>query len=115
MVNLEIAYSDKEVTPFGGMVLLKRFIDKTGIMKKVSELDLPISGSNRGYDSEVIIQSFWLNIWTGASRYIHCDGLRYDTVLQKIFGLRQMPSQSTYSRFFKKFNPNYAIEQILLH
>ena len=104
MVNLEIAYSDKEVTPFGGMVLLKRFIDKTGIMKNFSELDLPTSGSNRGYDSEVIIQSFWLSIWTGASRYIHCDWMRYDTVLQKIFGLGQMPSQSTYSRFFKKFN-----------
>jgi hypothetical protein len=104
MVNMEIAYSDKQVTPFGGMVLLKRFIDKTGIIEKLSGLDLPEPGSNRGYESETIVQSFWLSIWTGASRYIHCDWLRYDTVLQKIFGLEQMPSQSTYGRFFKKFS-----------
>ena len=59
-------------------------------MKKVSELDLPTSESNRGYDSEVIIQSFWLSVWTGASRYIHFVWLRYNTVLQRIFGLRQI-------------------------
>ena len=23
-----------------------------------------------------VIESFWLGIWTGASRYIHCDWLR---------------------------------------
>jgi hypothetical protein len=30
--------------------------------------------------------------------------LRYDKVLQKIFGWKQAPSQSTYSRFFQKFS-----------
>jgi hypothetical protein len=35
------------------------------------EVDLPTSVSNRGYDSEVIIQSFLLSIRTGASRYIY--------------------------------------------
>ncbi|MFM2386568.1 MAG: hypothetical protein RL660_1325 [Bacteroidota bacterium] len=104
MVDLNIEYSDKKVTPFGGMVLMKKFIDKIGIVDKLSELDLPISGSNRGYNASTVVQSFWLSIWTGASRYIHCDWLRYDTVLQKIFKFSAMPSQSTYSRFFKKFN-----------
>jgi hypothetical protein len=88
----------------GGMVLMKKFMDKLGIADVLDSLDLPLSGSNRGYDPKDIIQSFWLSIWTGASRYIHCDWLRYDHVLQKIFKFSSMPSQSTYSRFFKKFN-----------
>lgn len=104
MVNLPIEYSDKKVTPFGGMSLMKRFIDQTGIRDQLSELDLPQSGSNAGYTSTHIIEAFWLSIWTGASRYIHCDWLRYDTVLQDIFGWKRMPSQSTYSRFFGKFS-----------
>ena len=104
MVNLPIEYSDKQVTPFGGMSLMKRFIDQTGIREYMSELDLPQPGSNRGYSSEHIIESFWLGIWTGASRYIHCDWLRYDKTLHSIFGWDQMPSQSTYSRFFGKFS-----------
>jgi len=105
MVNLPIEFSDKEVTPFGGMSLMKHFLDQTGIREKLSDLDLPSPGSNRGYDPKQIIESFWLGIWTGASRYIHCDWLRNDQVLQSIFGWDEMPSQSTYSRFFGKFSP----------
>lgn len=104
MVNLPIEYSDKPVTPFGGMSLLKRFIDKIGADDFLDGLPLPQPGSNRGYAPSDIVKSFWLGIWTGASRYIHCDWVRYDNVLQEIFGFRQMPSQSTYSRFFGKFS-----------
>ena len=104
MVNLPIEYSDKQVTPFGGMGLMKRFIDRTGIRDFMRGLDLPHPQSNRGYGPMHIIESFWLGIWTGANRYIHCDRLRYDKALQKIFGWGRMPSQSTYSRFFGKFS-----------
>lgn len=104
MVNLPIEYSDKQVTPFGGMSLMKRFLDQTKIREFLGTLNLPQPGSNRGYDPTQIIESFWLSIWTGASRYIHCDWLRGDAVLQSIFGWDQMPSQSTYSRFFGKFS-----------
>lgn len=104
MVNLPIVYSDKPVTPFGGMALMKRFLDQVGIREYLAKLDLPEPGSNRGYSSVEIIESFWLNIWTGASRYVHCNWLRQDEVLKEIFGFREMPSQSTYSRFFGKFN-----------
>jgi len=104
MVNLPIEYSDKAVTPFGGMSLLKRFLDQTQIREYLNTANLPAPGSNRGYNPTDIVTSFWLGIWTGASRYIHCDWVRYDKVLQDIFGLEQMPSQSTYSRFFNKFD-----------
>jgi hypothetical protein len=104
MVNLPIEYSDKKVTPFGGMSLMKRFVDSIGIREHLLTLDLPDKGSNRSYDSNHIIESFWLSIWTGASRYIHADWLRYDTTLHDIFGWDKMPSQSTYSRFFGKFS-----------
>lgn len=110
MVNLPIEYSDKQVTPFGGMSLMKRFIDQTGIREELSKLNLPYPKSNRGYDPGQIIESFWLSIWTGASRYIHCDWLRYDLTLQSIFGWTQMPSQSTYSRFFGKFSQSRNTE-----
>jgi hypothetical protein len=104
MVNLPIEYSDKPVTPFGGMALMKCFIDQTGIRDHLATLDLPQGGSNRAYDPVHIIESFWLGIWTGASRYIHCDWLRQDQTLAAIFGYDSLPSQSTYSRFFGKFS-----------
>ena len=104
MVNLPIEYSSKQVTPFGGMSLLKRFVDRLGVREQLQELPLPEKGSNRSYNSTHIIESFWLSIWTGASRYIDAEWLRYDRTLQSIFGWEKIPSQSTYSRFFGKFS-----------
>ena len=102
-MNLPVEYSDKPVTPFGGLELMKRFVDQTKIREFLCELNLPTPGSNRGYRSEEIIESFWVNIWTGANRYVHCNSLREDEALKAIFDFRQAPSQSTYSRFFSKF------------
>ena len=104
MVNLPIEYSSKQVPPFGGMSLLKRFIDRLGVREKFQELSLPEKGSNRSYSASHIIESFWLSIWTGASRYVHAEWLRYDTTMQSIFCWDKIPSQSTYSRFFSKFS-----------
>jgi len=92
MVNLPVEFSDKKVTPFGGMSLMKRFVDSLGIREKLKELPLPQGGSNQAYNPEQIIERFWLSIWTGASRYIHANWLRYDTVLQDIFGFKSVPS-----------------------
>ena len=50
MVKLPIEYSDKPVTPFAGMAMMKRFIDQTGIREHLATLDLPQGGSNRAYD-----------------------------------------------------------------
>ena len=104
MGELQIQYSEKKVTPFGGMKLLKDFIDTTKIIKDLEESNLPQPQSNAGINPIDIIQGFWLAIFTGASRYIHADWLRGDTVLQEIFNIKRLPSQSTYSRFFHKFD-----------
>ena len=104
MGKLKINYSDKKVTPYGGMKLLKDFIDQTNIIKDLRSVKLSYPQSNAGYDPIEIIQGFWLSIFTGASRYIHADWLRYDTTLQQIFELDRLPSQATYSRFFHKFS-----------
>lgn len=101
--ELQIEYSDKDVSAWGGMKLMKDLVDRTGIKDKLRDLDLPQPGSNRGYDPLTIIESFWTSIWIGASRFCHSGYLRYDKVLKEIFGWKESPSESTYSRFFRKF------------
>ena len=53
-MNLPIEYSDKPVTPFGGMRVMKEFLDKTQIREFLSTLNLPQPASNRGYFAEDI-------------------------------------------------------------
>lgn len=110
MVNLPIEYSDKHVNPFGGINFLKRFVDQTGIIDYLEELDLSHPDSNRGYAPQYIIESFWLSICTGASRYIHCDCWRYDQTFQSIFEWDKMLFQFNYSGFYGKFNQSCNTE-----
>jgi len=102
--RLPIEYSDRNVTAWGGMTLMKDLVERSGIKEKMRTLPLPQPGSNRGYDPITVIESFWTSIWIGASRFCHSGYLRYDTVLKDIFGWKTSPSESTYSRFFRKFS-----------
>jgi hypothetical protein len=106
MVNQNICfeYTDRPVSAWGGMRLMKELVDKSGIRQQLTKLDLPFPGSNRGFSPVQIMESFWVSVWTGASRFTHSGWLRYDKVLQEIFQWKRAPSQSTYSRFFHKFS-----------
>ena len=100
----KIEFSDHSVTAWGGMKLMKDLLDSSKIKEYLLELPLPEKGSNRGYEPTQILECFWTSVWIGAGRFSHSAYLRYDDVLKQIFEWKQAPSQSTYSRFFNKFD-----------
>lgn len=103
-MEFEIDYTNKEITPWGGMVFMRQMLDKMGFRKVVSaQPDLPVSGSNRGYSSSTIIEAFIVSIWCGANRFLHTEVTRHDSALSKIFNWKRTPGQDTYKRFFNKF------------
>ncbi len=104
MKEIQIEFTDRKVTAWGGMKLMKDMLEDSGIKEFMVNLDLPQKGSNRSCEAIQIIECFWTSIWIGAGRFSHSAYLRYDKVLQEIFGWKQAPSQSTYSRFFQKFS-----------
>ena len=102
--SIEVRFSEQKVSAWGGMKLMREMVNSIGIKEFMSGLNLPEKGSNRGYESIQIMECFWTSIWIGAGRFSHSAYLRFDKVLQTIFGWKQAPSQSTYSRFFQKFS-----------
>lgn len=103
-MEFKIRYTDKEISSWGGMELMKRLLNVTGIKEKLNNMDsLPEQGSNRGYKPLQLIFSFWLSIWCGGNRYMHLEVLREDKVLQRIFGWRRMAGYKAYQRYFNKF------------
>lgn len=102
-MDFKIGFTDKEITAWGGMVFLKKLIEKTDIGQKLEELPLPSQGSNRGYTPLQLISSFWISVWCGANRFMHLEVLRMDATLQKLFGWRQMASYKAFQRYFSKF------------
>ena len=73
-MDFEISYTDKEITPWGGMVFLRQMLDKIGFRRAIElQEDLPRPGSNRGYDPATILEGFIASIWCGANRFLHTE------------------------------------------
>lgn len=104
-MEIDISYTSKEITSWGGMFFLKQMLQKIGFREVIdSNLDLPQAGSNRGYKTSTIIEGFITSIWCGANRFLHIEVTRHDLTLGKIFDWKNTPGQDTYKRFFCKFN-----------
>ena len=103
-MEFKISYTDKEITPWGGMYLLKQMLKEIDFRNVMSNCpDLPTPGSNRGYSPIVILESFLVSIWSGANRFLHTEITRHDKVLSGIFDWKQAPGQDTFKRFFNTF------------
>lgn len=104
-MEFDISFTNKEITPWGGMVFLKQMLQKMGFRALIeANGDLPRAGSNRGYKTSTIIESFIASIWCGANRFMHTEVTRHDAVLGRMFDWKRVPAQDVYKRFFRKFD-----------
>ena len=90
MSGLKIEFTDKEITPWGGISILQKMMDKMSFSTVLKNTSLPVQGSNRGYDPVQLIVQFIVSIWCGASRYEHLEVTRFDGVIQQMFGWKSM-------------------------
>src|SRR6185295_16953110 len=101
---MQIQYSDKQVTPWGGVILMKQMMDRTGIKNQLEQVGLPESQSNNSIDALTIVESFLVSVWIGATAFSQTAIVRLDETLREIFGWKRVPSGTTFGRFFKKFS-----------
>ena len=70
-MGFELRFTDKEITAWGGMALMKQMLDHLGFDQALATCGLPQPQSNRGYRPEQLITQFMLSIWCGANRFEH--------------------------------------------
>jgi hypothetical protein len=102
-MGFELRFSDKEITAWGGMGLMKRLLDHMDFASALQQAELPQPGSNRGYRPEQLIMQFMLSVWCGANRFEHAEVTRHDPVLKQLFGFKQMANFKAIMRLFRKF------------
>lgn len=51
-MGFELRFTDKEITAWGGMALMKQMLDHLGFDAALASCGLPQPGSNRGYRPE---------------------------------------------------------------
>ena len=102
-MGYELRFTDREITAWGGMGLMKRMLDHMGFDAALSCAGLPKPGSNRGYAPEQLITQFMLSVWCGANRFEHGEVTRHDPVLKRIFGIKRMANFKAVMRLFRRF------------
>lgn len=102
-MDFELRFTDKEITAWGGMALMKRMLDHMGFGTALANAGLPPPGSNRGYAPEQLITQFMLSVWCGANRFEHGEVTRHDPVLGRIFGFNRMANFKAVMRLFRRF------------
>jgi len=103
-MGLKIEYTDKPVTPFGGMILMKELIERCKLRDQLQNLNLPESTSNNSIPTIDIVESFLVSVWIGASAFAQTAIVKLDSTLCEMFGWKRVPSGTTFGRFFKKFS-----------
>jgi hypothetical protein len=102
--SLKIEFTDKEITPWGGIVLLRQMLEKMQFQEALENAPLPIQGSNRGYDPKQLILNFLISVWCGANCFEHLEVTRQDQVIKELFDWQQMPGNRSFQRYFSKFD-----------
>lgn len=103
-MELKIDFTDKEITPWGGISLMHQMLEKLQIHKVFSSMSLPAQGSNRGYPPEQLMLHFLIGIWCGASCFEHLEVTRHDEVIRQIFNWDRMAGSKAFQRYFNKFD-----------
>ena len=111
ILDMTIEFVDKEITAWGGLVFLKKMLDRMGFEDQLNKCPLPKQGSNRGYAPNQLVQQFMASVWCGANRYSHLEVMRFDPTVQKLFGWGAMAGHKAFVRYFGKFTEqdNYNV------
>jgi hypothetical protein len=102
--SFSVSFSDREVTAWGGLALLKRMLDGMGFREALASWGLPTPGSNRGYEPAQLIEQFIVSIWCGACRFAHAETVRMDATLTRLFGWPKAAGHKAILRLFGRFD-----------
>lgn len=104
MRDCDIKFVNKEITPFGGLSLFFKMLEKCRLAEHLEQSGLPSQGSNRGYKPLQLILGLFAGVWCGASCFGHLDVVRYDTALCNLLDWKRGADHRAYQRYFNKFS-----------
>lgn len=102
--DFEIKFTDREVSAWGGLALMKRMLERMEFRQAASGWDLPQPGSNRGYPPLQLIEQWIVSIWCGACRFAHAETVRFDGTLTRLFGWTRAAGHRAIVRLFERFD-----------
>jgi hypothetical protein len=103
--SIRIGFTDQAVTAFGGLAIWSAFLSETGLRDQLRQVLPHAPTSPNALDPTDIALSFLAGIVAGADKLTRVARLGYDPAVHQVLGIERVPSQSTFSRFFRVFDP----------
>jgi len=98
-----IEYTDKPVTPWGGLVVFSGLARQVGLEKALREaLPFRLTSPNATDPVEIVL-AFMAGVLAGSRRLAHIERLRWDEGVKEILGVNRFVSDTTLARFFRRF------------
>jgi hypothetical protein len=110
--ELAIAYTDKPVSGWGGLISVFRFFDGLGLRTVLAHA-LPDGRTSPNQIPVVdMVLALFASVLTGGRRFAHVERLRSDAVVQAILDAPRLPSAMTLTRYFGGF-VRVQVEQLV--
>jgi len=97
--SLEVRYTDKPVSGWGGLVAVVRYMDRLGVQELLRRGLADGRTSPNQIPVVDLAMGFMVAVLTGARRFAHVERLRADEVVRGILGVKRLPSAMTVSRY----------------
>ena len=108
--EIGIEFTDKPVTPWGGMLLFSGLARQIGLEQALRDaLPFELTSPNATDPVEIVL-AFMAGVLTGSRRLAHVERLRWDEPVRQILGLKRFVSDSTLARFFRRFTAGKVTE-----
>lgn len=112
--TLRFSFDERQLTHFGGMVLMQRFCKQLQLRRRLQRsVRLPQRGGDY-WPADVILALLFVII-AGLRRLNKTDVLQYNGAFLSLLGLAQFPDQSTLRRFLKRLPPATIRQLVRLH
>jgi hypothetical protein len=101
--EIGIEFTNKPVTPWGGLVLFSGLAREAGLEQALREaLSFELTSPNATDPVEIAL-AFMAGVLVGSRRLAHIERLRWDEGVRKILGTARFVSDTTMARFFRRF------------
>jgi hypothetical protein len=101
--RLEVEYTDRRVSGWGGLVAVVRYFDRLQLREWLARA-LPDGRTSPNQIPVIdLALALFATVLTGGRRFAHVERLRTDEVVHTILGIARMPSAMTLTRYFGGF------------
>lgn len=106
--RVEVEYTTKPVSGWGGLVLLGRFFEQLGVRERLAQALPDGRTSNNRIPVVDLVVQFLATIIVGGRRFEHVERVREDQVVSAALGVNRMGSASSLIRYLSNFLPSHV-------